>query len=64
MARTPRLTRTPNVSFSGPVDLVITGPLADDVIAVVREALMNIVKHAGADSSSVEKRVIVRVVRE
>ena len=53
----PRLARTPNVSFSGPVDLVITGDLADDVIAVVREALMNIVKHASADNSSVELAV-------
>ena len=53
----PRLARTPNVSFSGPVDLVITGPLADDVVAVVREALMNVVKHAAADTSSVELAV-------
>jgi signal transduction histidine kinase len=50
----PRLARTPNVSFSGPVDLVITGDLADDVIAVVREALMNVVKHAAAQNTSVE----------
>lgn len=50
----PRLARTPNVSFSGPVDLVITGSLADDVIAVVREALMNVVKHAAAQNTSVE----------
>jgi signal transduction histidine kinase len=53
----PRLARTPSVSFAGPVDLVITGPLADDVVAVVREALMNVVKHAKADSSSVELAV-------
>jgi len=50
----PRLARTPNVSFSGPVDLIITGSLADDVIAVVREALMNVVKHAAAQNTSVE----------
>jgi signal transduction histidine kinase len=53
----PRLSRTPNVSFSGPVDLVITDRLADDVVAVVREALMNIVKHAAAETSSVELAV-------
>jgi signal transduction histidine kinase len=48
------LSATPNVSFSGPVDLVITDQLADDVVAVVREALMNVVKHAAAETSSVE----------
>jgi signal transduction histidine kinase len=53
----PRLTRTPNVSFAGPVDLVVTDALADDVVAVVREALMNIVKHAHAEHSAVELTV-------
>jgi len=53
----PRLARTPNVSFAGPVDLVIAGTLADDIIAVVREALMNIVKHARAENSAVELAV-------
>jgi signal transduction histidine kinase len=36
------------VSFSGPVDLVVTKGLATDVVAVTREALANIVKHAAA----------------
>jgi len=36
------------VSFVGPVDLFVSGELADDVTAVVRELLSNIVKHSGA----------------
>ena len=42
------LVRRPAVSFSGPVDLVVTGSLVDDVTAVVREALTNVVRHAEA----------------
>lgn len=38
------------VSFSGPVDLVVTGGVADDVVAVSRELLTNTVKHASAES--------------
>lgn len=44
---------TPTVSFSGPVDLIVTADLADDVLAVAREALVNIVKHAKATHASV-----------
>ncbi len=53
----PHLTRMPTVSFAGPVDLVVTRELADDVVAVTREALANIVKHAGAEHSSVDLAV-------
>jgi signal transduction histidine kinase len=45
--------RTPQVGFSGPVDLVIVGDLADDVVAVVRESLTNAAKHASAANVSV-----------
>ena len=37
------------MSFSGPVDLVVAGGVADDVTAVARELLTNTVKHAAAD---------------
>jgi signal transduction histidine kinase len=47
------LPRTPHVAFSGPVDLAVTGGLADDAIAVIRESLTNVVKHAAADQASV-----------
>jgi signal transduction histidine kinase len=51
------LDSTPTVSFSGPVDLIVTGELADDVLAVAREALINIVKHAEAAHASVALNV-------
>lgn len=40
------LPQKPWVSFEGPVDLVIAGDRADDALAVVREALTNIARHA------------------
>ena len=46
---TRSLPRPVTVSFSGPVDLVVTAALAEDVAAVVRELLTNAVKHAAAD---------------
>jgi signal transduction histidine kinase len=45
------------VSFAGPVDLIVTDELADDVLAVAREALVNVVKHAGASRSSISLAV-------
>jgi signal transduction histidine kinase len=53
----PGFPSTPAVSFSGPVDLVVTEALADDVIAVTREGLANIVKHASAQFTSVQLSV-------
>ncbi len=50
---THSLARTPTVSFSGPVDLMITEQLADDVLAVTREGLANVVKHAHAKHTSI-----------
>ncbi|WP_022887417.1 GAF domain-containing sensor histidine kinase [Glaciibacter superstes] len=47
------LLRPPTVRFSGAVDLMVTADLADDVIAVTREALANVVKHAAAEHASV-----------
>ncbi|NQX27424.1 GAF domain-containing protein [Microbacteriaceae bacterium VKM Ac-2854] len=43
------LTRTPNISFAGTVDLLVVDELADDVLAVAREALTNIARHAEAN---------------
>jgi signal transduction histidine kinase len=53
----PSLAGTPAVSFSGPVDLVVTETLAEDVIAVTREALTNVVRHAAATRTSIDLRV-------
>ena len=38
------------VTFSGPVDLVAEGALADELAAAVRELLSNAVRHSGATS--------------
>jgi signal transduction histidine kinase len=38
----------PQASFNGPVDLVVTGQLAEEVLVVLREALTNVGKHAHA----------------
>ncbi len=56
----------PQVVFAGQVDLVITGDLADDVMAVVREAMTNVAKHAQAttvqlDLSAVSRECVVTI---
>lgn len=47
------LPTAPTIIFVGPVDAVITGRLADDVIAVAREALANVAHHADARNSTI-----------
>ena len=42
----PILGLLPQVSFSGPVDSVVTGQLCEELLAVLREALTNVGKHA------------------
>ena len=44
----PVLGLLPQVSFSGPVDTVVNDSLAEEVLAVLREALTNVGKHARA----------------
>ncbi|MDQ1578318.1 MAG: hypothetical protein QOE21_1005 [Microbacteriaceae bacterium] len=51
------LSESPRLEFSGPVDIAVSGTLADDVVAVVREALTNVVKHASASTVSVSVAV-------
>lgn len=50
---TPSLRSAPRVSFSGPVDLLVTGALGEDIVAVVRESLSNVARHARATTSEV-----------
>ena len=55
------------VGFTGPLDLLVTGTLADDVTAVVRELLTNAVKHAAADAVRLTVEAgdeVIRVVVE
>lgn len=51
------LSFVPQVDLEGPVDTLVTGELADHVVAVLREALMNASRHAHA--SRVDVRVLV-----
>lgn len=50
---TPALNYAPRVTFGGPVDLVVIGKLADDVVAVVRESLTNVARHSRAKTAAV-----------
>ena len=59
-------TPLPRITFAGPLDLVVTDDLADDLLAVVRESLANIARHANASFSSVallvsEAEVVVTI---
>lgn len=47
----------PRLVFDGPVDLIGRGPLTEDVLAVVRESLSNVAKHASAHHVSAAIRV-------
>jgi signal transduction histidine kinase len=57
---------TPTVRMSGAVDSLVTGELAADVEAVVREAVSNVARHAGArhvtTTLDVADDVVVEVV--
>jgi signal transduction histidine kinase len=51
---TPMLGSRPEVRFVGPLDNTVPTRVADHILAVVREALTNAAKHAGASRCSVE----------
>jgi signal transduction histidine kinase len=44
----------PTVGFSGPIDTVTGGQLADQILAVLREALSNVSRHAAANRVAVD----------
>ena len=44
----------PVVRFDGPIDTVVDGKLAEDLVNVLREALSNVARHAGATRVDVE----------
>ncbi|MEI4272171.1 GAF domain-containing protein [Klenkia sp. LSe6-5] len=54
----------PTVRTSGPVDALVTGELAADVVAVVREGVSNAARHAGAENVTVTLDVSDEVVVE
>ena len=49
-AATESLGFEPEVVFRGPVDTLVPGPIAEQLLAVVREALSNAARHAAASS--------------
>lgn len=55
--RVGQLPQRPRVTFEGPVDLMVTGDLVDDVVAVVNEGLANVVRHAAATNAEVQVSV-------
>lgn len=54
----PSLAVQPQVTFSGPVDLDVHGQLADDLVAVVRETITNVARHA--PGASCQLRIATR----
>lgn len=57
------LESTPSIAFSGPIDLLVPAGLADDVVAVAREALTNVARHAAARSVRLSVAVADGVLR-
>jgi signal transduction histidine kinase len=51
---TPLLGFEPRVRFTGPIDAVVPDAVVDDIVAVLREALSNVARHANASRADVE----------
>lgn len=47
----------PRVTFDGPIDFAVSNPHWDDILAVAREALANVARHAEATSATVDLAV-------
>jgi signal transduction histidine kinase len=47
----------PQVAFDGPVDTIVDGPTAAELLATLREALSNVARHAGAGRVDIEVEV-------
>lgn len=45
---------TPRITFSGPLDSLVSAPLTDELSAVLRECLTNVAKHADAQTVQVD----------
>ncbi|MCW2613674.1 MAG: putative signal transduction histidine kinase [Frankiales bacterium] len=59
----PALGFDPRVQLEGPLDTLASGAVAEGLLAVLREALSNIARHAAATSVRVEVRAGVEGVR-
>ena len=51
---TPVLGYEPRLAFTGPVDTAVPDAVVEDVLAVVREGLTNVARHAGASQVAVK----------
>jgi signal transduction histidine kinase len=47
----------PRIRFAGPIDAVVPDPVADDLVAVLREGLTNVARHAQAARVQVDVTV-------
>ena len=56
-------TAQPRISFAGPLDSLVSSDLADDLVAVLRELLTNVVKHARAQSVEIAVSIADHSVR-
>jgi len=54
----PTLGWSPRIAFGGAVDLFVGDDLADDVVAVVREGLANVARHAQAARGEVRVEIV------
>ena len=48
----------PRISFAGPLDSLVSAELADDLVAVLRELLTNVFKHADAQTVEIEVAIV------
>jgi signal transduction histidine kinase len=60
--QTPQLGYSPQIHFTGPLDLTVQASLADDIVAVTREGLSNCARHAQASSVDVSLVLTQRVI--
>jgi signal transduction histidine kinase len=51
---TPALGFSPEIRFTGPLQSVVPNDIGEDLLAVLREALSNIARHANAESAAVD----------
>jgi signal transduction histidine kinase len=59
---TPQLGYTPQLRFTGPLDLAVNEGLAADVLAVIREAISNCARHAQATRLEISTAVAHNLV--
>lgn len=58
----PLFDHPPRVIFSGPIDLITSADLAEDLVAAVREGLANVVRHARASETVVSLTVVADTI--